>query len=66
MTLLGIALAILGIVRLVVAANWVPVWPSNKSVAPDSLSHFLDWPPQTADADHRTHLRTCVNDRSHK
>ena len=34
MTLLGIALAIFGIVCLVAAAIWVFVWPSNKPAAP--------------------------------
>jgi hypothetical protein len=41
MTLLGIPLVIWGLVCLAVAVIWVFVWPSNKSVAPNSLPHFI-------------------------
>jgi hypothetical protein len=41
MKLLGIPLAIWGIVCLVVAVIWVFVWPSNKRVAPNGLPHFI-------------------------
>jgi hypothetical protein len=41
MILLGIPLAIWGIVCLVVAAIWVFVWPSNKSIEPNSLPHLV-------------------------
>ena len=41
MKLLGIPLAIWGVVCLVVAVIRVFVWPSNKSVETNSLPHFI-------------------------